>query len=1022
MLRRTSPPITDSLAPPETLPGEGILVGYSLEHERRTAPIGFTYGASREEDGPAPGRPGPTLDPILHTGGGHLMTIAPTGGGKGVGCIVPALLRFPGPVIVIDPKGENVAVTAARRRALGQRVVVLDPLDITDSDDVGALNPLDLVEPARDGAIDDAASLASLLGGGLEREDPRNVFWYERGRHLLTGILQFVAVERPPGDRELAEVRRILNLPTHAFLELAGTEMLQCPDPEVRQVAGTLANPAEEMVGSILSMAQNSLGFLRGRRVQESTGRSSFDLAEVTRGEPLSIYIVIPPDKLESHRNLLRLWIGTLMAALMRRRAPVPHPTLFVLDEAAQLGPLDPLRQAITLMRGYGLQTWSFWQDVSQLRNLYPRDWETMFNNCRVHQAFGLTTLQGAGTACELMGFHDPVEALRLDADEMILSISGDEAVIAQKPNYLTDPAFQGLYSPNPFYTKSPDEPPTPRRARRLYVRPAWEGGVVEDPDDGGRRDGNEAVAVQDRGNRRGGDRSGPLEADGPDTDRVAGAVDREPSVGLAGVFEGRDGGGDEPAVRGGRWHRSVLEPLADTKVPLAWEVPALLDLLAEHFGGSWNPATTRVRGLGLPFYPDHTLIEASDPLRAPPRVLALKAGSGVRAFAAGRTGITTLNRDVPLRLDDASVAAYVRFFLHFTRFGAPGLRLVENLEQLAFWTGASPDDLAAFEKRVAPVRVERAPAADAPPAHGGWRVEATVLVGDALHDVDLRVGPAGDVREASRILRADALPVPRGYPEVGMPGASGPDGVPTQPYGEVHGRWHALSTHEARGVLHDLPDEAEPGPDPLILRRSVPCYPSTDLLVVRSGDGSAFRFFFYRPGACHAVSAATVWNSRRNPYGEEHLQIRDVASAEAYLRIYLWFGSRPDEHWLILEAFDQVPLSPGAVLEDVDRKALRSQWSGVMALPTGDDEAETVAGRFQVMVLHGREAALVRLVVERDGDVRMEESVVYPVDLPVDEVRVRRLLALPSLGPDRAHGPTAPGEPPASGDSVEGE
>ncbi|MGD2068869.1 MAG: type IV secretory system conjugative DNA transfer family protein [Gemmatimonadota bacterium] len=1000
MPRRPSPPITESLDPPEALPGEGILVGYSLEHERRTAPIGFTYGASREGDGPVPGRRGPTLDPILHTGGGHLMTIAPTGGGKGVGCIVPALLRFPGPVIVIDPKGENVAVTAARRRSLGQRVVVLDPLGITRSEDAGALNPLDLVEPGEDGAIDDAASLAALLGGGREREDPRNVFWYERGRQLLTGIVQFVAVERPSGDRDLAEVRRILNLPTHAFLELAGTEMLQCPDAEVRQVAGTLANPAEEMIGSILSMAQNSLGFLRGPRVQESTGRSSFDLADVTRGEPLSIFIVIPPDKLESHRNLLRLWIGTLMAALMRRRAPVPHPTLFVLDEAAQLGPLDPLRQAITLMRGYGLQTWSFWQDVSQLRNLYPRDWETMFNNCRVHQAFGLTTLHGAGTACELMGFHDSIEALRLDADEMILSISGDEAVIAQKPNYLTDPAFQGLYSPNPFYTKSSDEPPTPRRARRLYVRPAWEGSVAEDPGDGGRNDGEEdeeerAVAV------------GAPEADG-----VEGAVDRDAGVGLAGVFEAR-AGGDDGLAGATRWLGSALEPLPGTEVPLAWEVPELLDLLADHAGGSWNPATTRVRGLELPFYPDHVLIEACDPLRAPSRILGLKVGAGVRAFEAGLHGLRTLNRDVPVRLDDATVPAYVRFFLHFTRFGTPGLRLVESLEQLAFWTGASPDALAAFDERVDPVRVERTPGADASPANA-WRVRATVLVGDALQKVDLRVRPDGEVVETSRVHRAHPLPMPPGYPEVRMPGA--PEGSP-EPYAEVHGRWHALSGPEGRAVLRDLPAGGDAGPDPILLRRSVPCYPSTDLLAVRARDASSVRFFFYRPGSCHPVSGETLWNSGRNPFGREHLGIRDVGSAEAYLRIYLWYGSNPEEHWLVLEAFDHVPLRPGATFDDADRKALRSQWSRVMALPLGEDDAETVAGRFQVMVLHGSEAALARLVVEGDGDVRMEESVVYPVELPVDEARVRSLLVLPSLGPDRDPGGVAVGEPSAPGE-----
>jgi len=107
---------------PDKIEHEGILVGWSLEHEYRFPPIGFHYGDERYT--PSSGY----LNPILFEGEGHLMTIAPTGSGKGTGCIIPTLLRHPGPVIVIDPKGENGDVTARRRGELGQKVVILDPL------------------------------------------------------------------------------------------------------------------------------------------------------------------------------------------------------------------------------------------------------------------------------------------------------------------------------------------------------------------------------------------------------------------------------------------------------------------------------------------------------------------------------------------------------------------------------------------------------------------------------------------------------------------------------------------------------------------------------------------------------------------------------------------------------------------------------------------------------------------------------------------------------------------------------
>src|SRR3546814_12619232 len=89
----------------------------------------------------------------------------------------------------------------------------------------------------------------------------------------------------------------------------------------------------------------------------------------------------MPPHMRGSHGRLLRLWVGALVTAIMRRRARPEASTLFVLDEAAQLGTFDELRQAVTLLRVYGLQHWSFWQDASQLQCLYHDDWMTMVYN-----------------------------------------------------------------------------------------------------------------------------------------------------------------------------------------------------------------------------------------------------------------------------------------------------------------------------------------------------------------------------------------------------------------------------------------------------------------------------------------------------------------------------------------------------------------------------------------------------------------------------------------------------------------
>ncbi|KZY15921.1 hypothetical protein A3726_15705 [Erythrobacter sp. HI0037] len=447
---------------PSKLADDGLLIGYSLEEEQHKPVMGFRFGdAIEDQEGGQE-----LLEPILHTGDGHLITLARTGAGKGVGCIIPALLRYRGPVIVIDPKGENYQVTARRRREMGQKVAVLDPFGIV-ANETDNLNPLDLIDRASLDAIDDAAQLAELLVTETSTRDP---FWDNRARSLLATMILHVAVARPPILRNLTEVHHLLNQ-SNEDMDFTFKEIAKSADATVRKGAAIKDTAEGKVWASILSTAQSHSDFLRSAGAQQTLGQSSIDLEAITRGDPLSIYIVVPPEKLESHGKLLRLWVGTMISAITRRSQRPELPTLFILDEAAQLGPLKQLRQAITLLRGYGLRTWSFWQDLSQLKMLYPRDWQTMVNNCEVVQAFGFANASVARDGAELTGYYDWRVLQDLEAEEMVLALAGDQPVIARKPNYLFDPAFAGQFDDNRFYEKVDRETLAERERWRLFRR-----------------------------------------------------------------------------------------------------------------------------------------------------------------------------------------------------------------------------------------------------------------------------------------------------------------------------------------------------------------------------------------------------------------------------------------------------------------------------------------------------------------------------------------------------------------------
>jgi type IV secretion system protein VirD4 len=467
-------PVDSELDLPQQIDEEGLIVGWSLERQPRRRPIGFKFGAAATT-----GSAASLIDPILMEREGHLMTIAPTGAGKGTGCIVPALLRFEGPVIVIDPKGENALMTVRRRRELGQEVAVIDPMGVTGLP-AATLNPLDVLDPESPTFVDDAMAVVSALASpDAEHDVSDGGYWRERGATFILGVLLHVMSDLPPARRHLETVRALVNQAVGeigiygAAAEqrspgdaLAGTvlSMLEASrNAEARDIGRMLRIGAVSTLGGILSFSQSLVAVVRSGMIGPALRTTSFDLGAVQRGDPLSIYLVLPPHMLESHGRLLRLWVHTLMTLISGRSGRPKQSTLFILDEAAQLGAFDDLRRAITLMRGYGLQTWSFWQDPSQLRNLYPRDWQTMVNNCRAVQCFGANTMLAAEAMSKLVGFGSPEQLLDLDDDEMLLQLSGDMPVIARLPNYRVDPIFTGLFDANPFHDPArPVQKPKP--------------------------------------------------------------------------------------------------------------------------------------------------------------------------------------------------------------------------------------------------------------------------------------------------------------------------------------------------------------------------------------------------------------------------------------------------------------------------------------------------------------------------------------------------------------------------------
>ncbi len=74
-------------------------------------------------------------------------------------------------------------------------------------------------------------------------------------------------------------------------------------------------------------------------------------------------------------------------------------------------------------------------------------------NNCGVLQFFGCKNVQIA-RRIEFVTGTSAMQVQKLRTDQQLLLLDGD-AIFSRKVDYLTDPAYQQHFDPNPFYRRS---------------------------------------------------------------------------------------------------------------------------------------------------------------------------------------------------------------------------------------------------------------------------------------------------------------------------------------------------------------------------------------------------------------------------------------------------------------------------------------------------------------------------------------------------------------------------------------
>lgn len=354
---------------------------------------------------------------FIYTGdySGHLLTIASTGSGKGVGVVIPNLLRHKGSAIVLDPKGENYIVTAQQRSRLGNKVYYYDPWNVMSyykgvnrANTIKAqINPFDYLHVDDDDFIDNARALASSL---IVRDDPSASFFYNEAEAFLFRLIVSVCVKYPIGssERNISKVRTLLTLPPFeagSLDEWIGTDVIndrKIPDhlkvipKELKSWLVLNKKGKAAAFTNTYSFSLQATDFVSNQGVADSLKASNIDMMRL-KTSPQTLYLIMDLKRLTMnsavYKPFIRFIVTTAMLGASVRVGIANKPkdrVLFLLDEIAQLGNLQYLPQMLSIYGGMGITVWTIWQDIAQIQKNYDKEWASIVNNCAVQQYFGV--------------------------------------------------------------------------------------------------------------------------------------------------------------------------------------------------------------------------------------------------------------------------------------------------------------------------------------------------------------------------------------------------------------------------------------------------------------------------------------------------------------------------------------------------------------------------------------------------------------------------------------------------------
>jgi type IV secretion system protein VirD4 len=266
----------------------------------------------------------------------------------------------------VDVKGELATICAPILRAAGFKAYVIDPHKITGQTSE-TFDPVRHLIPGSQEAIEESKAIPE----DIIPQDPNEnqPHWPQAAKANLAAAIAFV-VEFGGQHRDLdTAIGTILN----REYRRQALSVMRASDKQggmVARLADEVGHATADELASIMSTLGTRLGAFSTPAVVAGMASSSFRPL-VLKEEKAAVFFVIPPTHLKTERGLLRMWIGSTIRALLKDGLG-GRTVHGIIDEAAAVGPLEAIDQALAVGRGYGINVHLSFQSLAQMETVYP--------------------------------------------------------------------------------------------------------------------------------------------------------------------------------------------------------------------------------------------------------------------------------------------------------------------------------------------------------------------------------------------------------------------------------------------------------------------------------------------------------------------------------------------------------------------------------------------------------------------------------------------------------------------------